>query len=551
MTLPESDYLAPELTRARGLYMEDPDYALTTAGSCQIAAETEGDHALLARALALQGQVALHRGDIRGALTLLMESERASSLASDLLAQVEVATLRAVADFFTGAYSDALSTAERCIKLADAVGDLELRIYARRTAFLVIGTFAPKDLGTRLQDLLSLTIQADNAWERAITHNDLACYLEELGDAQAARDQIELSFEYARRTRPNRFAHAVAHSTFADIELRSGNAQAALTHAERSIELLSETGHPNPYVVGASVRAEVQARMELGQLEEAVTAGEQALRWLGDRLPRTRGVILAVLASALRQAGEMEAAFDALERSAELERAASAEVSELLVSLERARLAESLARSESEELAEKNRQLAAAHAQLETRTRQLEVLQEQLRDQAERDWLTGVHNRRFLARELTTRPVAERLGRVFSVAIMDLDHFKAINDRHGHAVGDQVLIRAANVLRTVMRSSDIVVRSGGEEFLLVMPFTDARAAQACCERVRLAVKSEQWEGAVPGLTLTASIGVATAEEPAEFETIAKLADGYLYAAKEAGRDTVFSGADRRVSVERA
>lgn len=551
MTALEPDYLARELSRARSMYLEDPAGAAATAVTARQAADQTGDHALAARACALEGQVALHRGDIRSALALLLEAERVSALASDLYAQVEVAALRAAANFFTGAYSEALSTAERCIKLADAVGDLELCIFARRTAFLVIGTFAPKDLRDRLQELLRLTIQADNAWERAITHNDIACYLEEIGDAEGARAEIELSFHYAGLATQNRFAHAVAHSTYADIELRSGNAEAALRHALRSSELLSEFGEPNPYVLGASVRAEVQARMELGRLEEAVSAGERALQWLGDRLPSTRSVILSVLATTLRQAGRLEAAFDALERSAELERAASAEVAELLVSLERARLAARLARSESEELAEKNRELAAAHAQLETRTRQLEVLQEQLRDQAERDWLTGVHNRRFLARELATRPVAERFGRVFSVAIVDLDHFKKINDDHGHSAGDQVLIRAATIMRAVMRASDMVVRSGGEEFLLVMPFTDAFAAQACCERVRLAIREEQWEGLIPGITLTASIGVVTAEEPVDFETVAKLADQYVYTAKRAGRDTVFTGADRRVGAEHA
>jgi diguanylate cyclase (GGDEF)-like protein len=135
--------------------------------------------------------------------------------------------------------------------------------------------------------------------------------------------------------------------------------------------------------------------------------------------------------------------------------------------------------------------------------------------------------------------------------MVDLDHFKEINDGYGHAVGDQVLIRAAGVLRKAMRTSDIVVRSGGEEFLLVMPFTDAVAAHVCCERVRVAMHAERWAGVAPGLELTASIGVATAEEPAEFETIARLADRHLYQAKQAGRNRVFAGSDRRAATEQA
>jgi diguanylate cyclase (GGDEF)-like protein len=543
--------LALELVRARSLYLEDPEGSLATAVACQTAGEEVGDQALSARGLALQGQIALHRGDIGGALTLAVDAERAAALVpDDLVAGVEVAAVRATANFFTGAYTDALTTAERCIRLADSAEDLGLRIFARRTAFLVISTFAATGLEDRLQELLALTIEADDPWEQVITRNDIACSLEEVGEVAAARAEIDLAFELAGRTSPNRFAHAVLHSTRADIELRAGDGEAALWHAERSIELLAEARDPNPYVLGASVRAQVQARMELGRLEEAVRAGESALEWLGDRLPRTRSVILSAVATALREAGQLEYAFDALARSAELERQASAEISGLLVTLERAKLAASAARSESEELAEKNRQLAAAHAELETRTRQLEVLQEQLRDQAERDWLTGVHNRRYLARELA-RPVDEGLGTVFSVAMVDLDHFKEINDGYGHAVGDQVLIRAAGVLRKAMRTSDIVVRSGGEEFLLVMPFTDAVAAHVCCERVRVAMHAERWAGVAPGLELTASIGVATAEEPAEFETIARLADRHLYQAKQAGRNRVFAGSDRRAATEQA
>ncbi len=164
MTPLAPDYLVRELAHARGLYLEDPEAATATAITCREIADEAGDHALAARARALEGQAALHRGDIRGALTLLLQAERVSALACDLTAQVEVAALRAAADFFTGAYSEALSTAERCIKLADAVGDVKLRIYAWRTAFLVIGTFAPKDLDVRLQELLRLTIEADRPW---------------------------------------------------------------------------------------------------------------------------------------------------------------------------------------------------------------------------------------------------------------------------------------------------------------------------------------------------------------------------------------------------
>src|SRR6201999_2080431 len=130
------------------------------------------------------------------------------------------------------------------------------------------------------------------------------------------------------------------------------------------------------------------------------------------------------------------------------------------LSLERATLETSAARRESDELAAKNRELAQAHAELVLRTRQLEGLQEQLRDQADRDWLTGLHNRRYLARELE-RLTEERRHGPLSLSVLDLDHFKSINDRFGHDVGDRVLVRVARLLCDALRDTDVVVRSGG------------------------------------------------------------------------------------------
>ncbi|HET9094878.1 MAG TPA: GGDEF domain-containing protein [Solirubrobacteraceae bacterium] len=526
------------ISAGRTRLREDPALGLTVAIRCQHEAAARGDGTLMARALALQGHVALHRGDIRSGLTLALEAERrlADGDAS-FVARSEVAGLRAQASFFTGAYPDALANAERAIEYADANGELPLRIFARRTAFLVVGNVSARDLEQRLEELLDLTVDAADVWEQAITFNDIACYREASGDPHGARVAIDRAHALASATRPNRFALAVIHSTRADIELAAGDPAAALRDAERSLALLAESGSPNPYVLGASVRAQVEARVALGEYDDARQAAESALGWLGERMPHTRSTILAAVAEALRAAGRFEEAYDALWRSAQLERQAVAEISELQLSLERAVLQARLARTESDDLAVKNRELAEAHAQLEFRTTQLEALQDQLRDQAERDWLTGLYNRRFLARELA-RPLNET--GVVSIAVVDLDHFKSINDRFGHGVGDQVLVRAAELLATVLRASDHIVRSGGEEFLVLMPRTEADAAAAGCERILGAIREEPWEQIAPGLRLTASVGLATAEDGIDLEALVHLADRRLYDAKSAGRDRVVS-----------
>jgi diguanylate cyclase (GGDEF)-like protein len=547
---PRPEAQAPDeiIARARRGYYEDPAGALAEAIRCQEIGRSLGDPALCARARALQGAVSLHRGDLSGALEVVVDAERWAGRTTDPVARVEVAALKAQLSFFTGAYAQALSHAQQAIDLADESADSDLRIYARRATCLVFGNVGVRDWKDRLDELLELTIAADDLWEEAVSRNDIACYFQLEGQLEAAEREINRAVAVAERigTR-NSFALAIVYSTRADIRLLAGRSQEALDDARRSIARLTEHGDPNPYVLGATVRAEVQARMALGQLDDARQSGEGALAWLGDSVPQTRSLILNTLATALREAGRLEEAYDALERAAELERQAFREFNELQFSLERATLEASAARRESDALTVKNRQLEEAHAELARRADELEGLQEQLVEQAERDWLTGLHNRRYLARELD-RLSQERIPGPLSLAVLDLDHFKQINDRFGHGVGDQVLVRAAGLLCDALRATDIVVRSGGEEFLVLMPSTDARAAVACCERIRRAMHVEDWDRIADGLTVTTSVGMATAEDPTNLEALVKLADGRLYEAKHGGRDRVV-GEIERVSAE--
>jgi diguanylate cyclase (GGDEF)-like protein len=289
-----------------------------------------------------------------------------------------------------------------------------------------------------------------------------------------------------------------------------------------------------------AVRAEVQARMALGRAVD-VAAGEGALAWLGERVPQTRSLILATMAEALHGAGRPEEAYDALARSAELERQAFRELSEVKLSLERATLEVGAARRESDALALKNRQLAEAHAELERRTEQLETLQAQLREQAERDWLTGLYNRRYLAGELERLSEQPLTGDV-SLAVLDIDRFKSVNDRFGHEAGDQVLIRVSRLLCDTLRQSDIVVRSGGEEFILLMLDTGERAATACCERIRRTIADQAWDAIGEGVKLTCCVGIASAQAPENLAALLRVADQRLYEAKNGGRDRIVGSA---------
>jgi two-component system cell cycle response regulator len=176
------------------------------------------------------------------------------------------------------------------------------------------------------------------------------------------------------------------------------------------------------------------------------------------------------------------------------------------------------------------------------------VLQEELVEQTRRletlifeDPLTGLANRRYILTQLGSFVSgARRHGRPLSIAIVDVDRFKEVNDGHGHAAGDAVLVAATVALRSHLRAEDHLGRLGGEEFLAVLPDTDATAAAAVTERMRaeVAATTVVHEGVPLGVTV--SIGVATWEPGEEPEGLLRRADDALYSAKAAGRDRALS-----------
>jgi two-component system cell cycle response regulator len=172
--------------------------------------------------------------------------------------------------------------------------------------------------------------------------------------------------------------------------------------------------------------------------------------------------------------------------------------------------------------------------QLLTREHDLEAM-------AYYDELTGVANRRFAVRQLhALLSRARRHDQEMSVVLLDADRFKALNDRHGHGAGDDVLRGLADRLRSRVREEDIVARFGGEEFLVILPDTGASGAAIAAEDLREAVAAQPFPVGRIALRLTVSVGWATWRgEP--LERLIARADRGLYAAKEAGRDCVRPG----------
>ena len=188
----------------------------------------------------------------------------------------------------------------------------------------------------------------------------------------------------------------------------------------------------------------------------------------------------------------------------------------------------------------KHGQMHAVYASFEDISRQVELGQDLLR-QASTDELTGVANRRsFMARlGIEFQRLARHAEVQCSLVALDIDLFKQVNDRHGHAAGDAVLRHVTELMRQVTRQGDLVGRTGGEEFMLLLPDTgldDALAlARRLCEQV--AQTPTPWQGAGIGVTLSAGVSLLKAGDAGIDDALAR-ADQALYAAKHAGRNTV-------------
>jgi diguanylate cyclase (GGDEF)-like protein len=154
--------------------------------------------------------------------------------------------------------------------------------------------------------------------------------------------------------------------------------------------------------------------------------------------------------------------------------------------------------------------------------------------QASTDPLTGIANRRAFHEHLTAEIArAHRYGRHLSLVLIDLDHFKAVNDEHGHPAGDRVLVLFAQLLAAHSREGELVARLGGEEFAWLMPETDRAGAFAAAERVRTAIESTPL-GAVGNVTLSAGVGCS--ENAQDADTLIRDTDRALYRAKASGRN---------------
>jgi diguanylate cyclase (GGDEF)-like protein len=220
---------------------------------------------------------------------------------------------------------------------------------------------------------------------------------------------------------------------------------------------------------------------------------------------------------------------------------------------DRARAAQEQAESDRRRLAELNhvleermRETQRLNEALQQKMAEAEALQEQLREQALRDPLTGLYNRRFLAETSVARfELARRQHTPIAIVLIDIDHFKQINDQHGHERGDQVLQDFAALLRERMRRSDVICRFGGEEFLLLVDNCDETMLMEILDGLMTqfrALRFDSGRKVLEGHTFSAGVAVL-GPDGVDFESLVRVADERMYRAKATGRARVCATSD--------
>jgi diguanylate cyclase (GGDEF)-like protein len=530
---------------ADGVAGIDARRALAYTQEAQDIATALGDARSGAEALYLQGQCADMLLDHATALDAFDAALAAFENANDEAAVAK--TLRAIS-FVHDALGDssrALDYQFRALAIAQRTGNDSSRAATLRMIGVVYSRTGDVASGLDFyRQSLALCRLPGDAVERGKTLNNIGINLKNLGQLADAEASLEEAYQvFVDLGLP--LQQCATLNNLALVQERKGD----LTTAERTMRDALALSEATGYRYGVA-----HASLALGRLCLATGRHEESCTYLTaalavcerHALKPTQFEVHEVLADYYEQTGDPKAAlyhyrnFHALEREVQSE-AARDKLRALQIQFEvaAARREAEIERDRQATLTRANEELDALNISLTEANLQKTMLLDQLERQTYEDALTGLANRRRLDQRLADEfALALRHGRPLAVAMADLDHFKAVNDRFSHAVGDAALRATAKILAAQVRHTDLVARFGGEEFVVVLVETDAQAAQRVCEKLRQAVSQYNWSSIHPSLSLTLSIGVTADTTVPTHERMLAAADRNLYTAKSGGRNRV-------------
>jgi len=458
-------------------------------------------------------------------------------------------TTKAFALSELGLCEEALKNLAVAREIAERLGDATLQYWVQNRVGGVQNSLGhPADARTQLLAALALAQSLSDETRFAALNNltdccmSLIALLQERGEIARSVTLVAETIGHAEaalalaRALAHPYKIAIALINFGVVRWLAGDTEGALEtlaesrrlsaeHGYRSLELSARL-HSAPIMLA---RGDASGAIEL--LEQCLVQAQEQ----GER-PVERECLIQ-LADAHEAVGDFRSAlhrhreFSALEQTIRSERSdVRARILAHQVELENARTEAAQARATSEVTWARNQMLEQDRLSLLSRAAELER-------HAHQDALTGLGNRRYLDAMLPrmlSSSVAS--GLKLCVAMLDIDHFKTVNDTYGHAVGDAVLQRIADVILNHSRADDLVARYGGEEFLFAFTNHGRKSAWAVCERLRRSIAAEDWATFGEGFVVTVSIGLAESVDNDTVESLTARADRQLYLAKASGRN---------------
>lgn len=470
-----------------------------------------------AAALVAKGQAASALPTLRRLLSAARRRDAASGMRTRLLIGRAHAVL--------GAWNEAIAHWARALELALAEQDRDACI----EGWLSLGElYLEHDDAAHGYECIELACSLAQGTPAAMrAHIDLAAALIALGDPDLARAALDVARDALVADQPG--LRARLQQLYGTLAEATGDLAAARRHVESALALQVEA---------CSTAGQAQCQLALGRL--ALAAGED--------MPAEQALLAALRLSeqlsAPQPGRDAHLALSGLYEGRGDYVAATRHYAEYYQ--RQLRIAGQRRRS-----AVSNQRLAHIEMRLKLLTSEIELWQlreesdagrvrmRELQEAAYRDALTGVYNRRALNERLPELLAeAENRQQSLSLLLIDFDHFKQVNDRYSHAVGDMVLRAGATLFRDERRSVDLLARYGGEEFALLLPGADLARAREAAERLRERVEHFQWSTLEPALTVTVSVGCAELGPGDSADILFSRADLALYMAKRNGRNRV-------------
>ena len=521
----------------------DPQQSKTLAVKAVQLANTLGNPAELAQALLTGGSSLQALGEYDDALVYFSESLKIYEALEDGRGQTLCLNLQGETYLTRGFLAEALDSFEQCLPLCRAIGETQLECTVLENIGNVYNNLDNHYMARQFYDQV---LQRDPDAERLCSvtlslgcvHLLIAIKHAKSGERETAETeyrQAELRVTEAltmTRQSEDRTLESICLCNLANVRLGLDETERAIELVENALEIAQQVGAQRLIGCYLVVRGEIQLRRN--ELPPAIASLEAGLTMLQERnLKLNIAETHQLLSEAYETQGDFSTALAHYKQFHRIEGEVRNEIAEqrtrtiaMRFEVEKSQQQAELERLRAIELSESNHKLQ----------RQSEFLERLSRE----DGLTGLTNRRSLDERLAEYYAISRVEhRSLTVALMDIDHFKSVNDRFSHQMGDQVLQRVGEILGTCCRESDIAARYGGEEFALVLPNLTLEQSLIVCERVRQTVQNYDWSTLHLDLRVTLSIGLATLTPLLDSpEALIHRADEHLYEAKQNGRNQV-------------